>query len=64
MSAFPDGVLNALPPEKRTLLQLATASNANAEIQATAAKEIVEGVDIPALRKFVLAVIQNQFLKA
>ena len=63
MSAFPECVLNTLPTAKQTLLHMATVSNATAEFQATAAKEIVEGTDIPALRRFVLAVIQNQFSK-
>lgn len=50
----------ALPPEMQTLLHLAMSKNASVEMQVEAAKSIVDGSPIFALRMFVFHVIQAQ----
>lgn len=49
----------ALPPELRTLFDLAIAANATPEGQVAAARSIVFDAPLPALTRFVLAVIQQ-----
>jgi hypothetical protein len=49
----------ALPPPMRTLFDLASAPNATPEGRAAAAVSIVHDTPLPALTRFVLAVIQQ-----
>ncbi|WP_310613049.1 hypothetical protein [Limnohabitans sp.] len=58
-----DSVVEVLPPEMQTLVRIAIDTNATVEIQAEAAKSIVEGTPLPLLKKFVLRFIQNKYLE-
>jgi hypothetical protein len=58
-----DSAVDALPPEMQTLVRIATGTNATVEIQAEAAKSIIEGTPLPLLKKFVFRLIQNKYLE-
>lgn len=56
-TAQPTSALDVLPAEMRTLVMLATAPNATKEMQVAAAKSIIEGTPIGALKAFMYCVI-------
>lgn len=51
--------LDVLPAEMRTLVMLATAPNATKEMQVAAAKSVIEGTPIVALKAFMYCVIRH-----